>query len=278
MRAVVFLTLLDIGIRKVIKHMSLSSIFASKSGMTQAWDISGKRFAVTKCRVLPNVVLGMQVVSTKDAEPRKQVLIGYGNKKLANMTKPLRSIVEKSGFSKGVAQIRGVAAVAADAEFTPGTIITSSEVLEVGSVVKVQGVTKGRGFAGAMKRHGFHGGPATHGQSDRARAVGSIGAGTTPGRVIKGKKMPGHYGVETQTVKGLIVLHIDNQTGEVWLSGPVPGALNATVQIIPTGAKKSIELNTSASGIVVAAPEVVAPEAEATEVSSDNQENQEVTA
>lgn len=227
----------------------VSSIFATKMGMSQAWDKTGKRWPVTRCKVGSNVVLA--------AQPN-QYLIGFGDKKLKNMTKPLRTIVEKSGFSSGVAQIKAVTPAESEAEAPkPGSLIKAETVLKVGDVVKVQGVSKGRGFAGAMKRHGFHGGPATHGQSDRARAVGSIGAGTTPGKVLKGKKMPGHYGVKTKTVTGLVVLHVDPKTQEVWLSGPVPGSLTSIVRISPVGKTKSVELDPKASGIEVKAEEPV---------------------
>jgi len=104
-------------------------------------------------------------------------------------------------------------------------------------------MSKGRGFAGAIKRHGFHGGPRTHGQSDRQRTPGSIGAGTNPGRIWKGKKMPGHYGVETKTVSGLVVVHIDLNNREIWLNGPVPGYKNSIVRIQKSGVKKDIKLN-----------------------------------
>src|SRR5258708_34763995 len=105
------------------------------------------------------------------------------------------------------------------------------QILQVGDMVTVQGTTKGRGFAGAMKRHGFSGGPKTHGQSDRWRAVGSIGQRTTPGRVFRGKKMPGHYGVDTQTIKGLVVVYVDPETQVLWLNGPVPGHIKSVVTI-----------------------------------------------
>lgn len=246
----------------------LTSIFATKIGMSQAWDVNGKRWAVTKCKVAANMVLGNQDTS---------FLIGYGPKKLANVPKPQRTILTKGGFSSGVKQIQGVRAVseatepASDAESANtlkiGDTVSIESVLSVGDVVKVQGTSKGRGFAGAMKRHNFHGGPATHGQSDRARAVGSIGAGTTPGKVLKGKKMPGHYGHETKTVSNLVVLYIDQDTQEVWLSGPVPGHIKSTVRITPTGKTKEIELNTEASGIQVK-PEQPAPQEESSDASS----------
>lgn len=227
----------------------VTTVFATKLGMTQAWTKAGKRVAVTRCQVEPNVVVGTQPA----VQDHLIFEIGYGAKKLKNMSKPLRSRLEKGGFSFGVRQITGLrVAKPAEGEAAPlqvGQEIALNQVLSVGDVVQVQGVTKGRGFAGAMKRHGFHGGPKTHGQSDRGRAVGSIGAGTTPGRVLKGQRMPGHFGTETQTVKGLVVLHIDPSTKEVWLSGPVPGFATSRVVIEKTGETRPVELDLASAGL-----------------------------
>ena len=226
----------------------LNSVFATKIGMTQAWTTAGKRMAVTRCKVEAMSVVGKQ----PSQDPQSQILeIGYGQKKLKNMSKPLRSKLEKGGFSFGVKEIKGLRVEATADQEVPaiGSTLKPFEILTVGDVVKVQGVTKGMGFAGAMKRHGFHGGSRTHGQSDRARAVGSIGAGTTPGRVLKGKRMPGHMGTETQTVAGLVILYVNPETQEVWLSGPVPGFATSTMTIRKTGETKSVELDLKASGI-----------------------------
>ena len=175
--------------------------------------------------------------------------IGYGTKKLKNMTKPLKTTLEKSGFSVGVKRIRGIRVT--DAENMPkvGTTLSVSDILQVGDVVQVRGTSKGTGFTGAMKRHNFKGGPKTHGQSDRARAVGSIGMGTTPGRVIKGKRMPGHSGDLIVAVKGLVVLHIDPVQKEIWLSGPVPGSIKSIVRIQKENATKKIEILRKQSGL-----------------------------
>lgn len=182
------------------------------------------------------------VVDAKELEPGKKILeVGVGRKKLKNAKKPLRTKLEKSGFSFAPLKIKGVYLMD-EAEVKPGSFIKFAEVMEVGEVVDVQGVTKGRGFAGGMKRHGFKGGPKTHGQSDRARAVGSIGAGTTPGRVLKGKKMPGHYGVETKTVKGLTILAFNETKKEILVAGPVPGHIKSVVRLKKTGNKKPVEL------------------------------------
>jgi large subunit ribosomal protein L3 len=234
-----------------------TQVFATKDKMTQAWTKTGKRVAVTCLHLANNAVIGKK---TDDSQQTVKLEIGYGKKKLKNMTKPLRSKLEKGGFSFGVRGIKEVS-VAADSALQPGDTIKVEQVLQVGDVVNVQGTTKGRGFAGAMKRHGFSGGPKTHGQSDRWRAVGSIGQRTTPGRVFRGKRMPGHYGVELQTVKGLVVLYVDSATQEFWLSGPVPGHITSMVTVAKTGQTKAIELDERASGIVTKVAEVAPAEA-----------------
>jgi large subunit ribosomal protein L3 len=254
----------------------LDAIFATKLGMTQAWLKSGKRLAVTKCKADSNMIVGQQETSVTDKSSRtwnknrQTVLeVGFGTKKLKNMKKPLRNRMTKSGFSFGAQYIQGVRYdLPEESPLKAGDSVSLEQVLAVGDVVKVQGVSKGRGFAGAMKRYGFHGGPATHGQSDRSRAVGSIGSGTTPGRVWKGKRMPGHYGVETKTVSGLVVLHIDPETKEVWLSGPVPGFNTSVVKIEKTGHKKSVELDLAAMGMAPAEAEEKTAAADTAEVSA----------
>lgn len=229
----------------------LQSIFATKIGMTQVWDTKGHRFAVTKCKFTPNVVLGIQNQNSDKLhqdQSAKMYIIGYGQKKLKNVSKPLQTKIKQSGFSFGVSKMKGVFSTS-ETELSAGTVIGVDQVVKVGDVVAVRGVSRGRGFAGGVKRYGFHGGPKTHGQSDRERAIGSIAAGTTPGHIFKGKRMPGHYGVETITVKGLIVLHIDNENQEIWLSGPVPGSKSCLVQISPIGENQEVKLDLKASNI-----------------------------
>ncbi len=239
----------------------ITQVFATKQKMTQAWTKLGKRMAVTQLSVVNNLVIGQKL--SEDQQPLS-FEVGYGQRKLKNVQKPLRSRLEKSGFSVGVAHLKQVAAEK-DSQLKVGDTVKVQDVLTVGDVVKVQGVTKGRGFAGAMKRHGFQGQQKTHGQSDRARAVGAIGNRTTPGRVFRGKRMAGHYGTEVQTVLGLTVLHVDPSTQVIWLSGPVPGHMQGMVQITKTGEKRQIELDIKASGItpavVESAPQVETPEA-----------------
>jgi len=234
----------------------LNTIFATKVEMSQAWSEDGKRLPITKLKVSDNVVLSKKETQDKQVT----VEIGYGQKKLKNVAKPLRAKIAKSGFSFGVKQVEGVKLATQEEGETvieAGQTLALTDVLAIGDVVEIQGSTKGRGFAGAIKRHGFHGGPKTHGQSDRARAVGSIGSGTTPGRVWKGKRMPGRYGCDTKTVSGLVVVYIDQKSNEVWVNGPVPGYRSSTVRISKTGINKEIKLNLGMLGLAIQSePEV----------------------
>lgn len=271
----------------------LNTIFATKLGMTQAWSTAGKRLAVTKCVVADNLIVGEQKVQALEKTPQGVTLkdcrvieVGYGEKKLKNVPKPLRSRLEKSGFSVGVRKVQGVQrfdeAEDTAAALAVGTSVKISDVLAVGDVVEVQGKSIGRGFTGVVKRYGFAGGPATHGQSDRERAVGSIGNRTTPGRVFKNKRMHGHSGDVPKTVTGLVVLHIDADKQEVWLSGPVPGTTSGLLRIRKTGEQKAVELDLKAAGLQVAvAAEAEAPVAEVVaepEVQAETQVTEETAA
>jgi large subunit ribosomal protein L3 len=245
----------------------LSTVFATKIGMTQAWTTAGKRVPVTRCKFVPNIVVGTQPSPTEETI----LEVGYGAKKLKNMPKPQRAQLEKMNVSQGVQRVQGVRVAPSENELPQvGSSIAVETILTVGDVVQVQGTSKGKGFAGAMKRHGFSGAQITHGQSDRQRAVGSIGAGTIPGRVFKGKRMPGHMGDVTKTVSGLVVIHVDPTTQEVWLSGPVPGAASGFVRIVKTGKTKQLDIIKPAGYV-----EPVAEEAQV-EVTADQTENTEI--
>lgn len=241
----------------------LTSVFATKLGMTQAWTESGKRLPVTKCKLDVHQVVALRdehitdrTTLTPELISVKQVVLGYGQRPLPRLSKPLRGMLAKQGLSTGVKTLHAVR-LNDEVDVTtvePGMTIKLSDELAVGDVVQVQGTTKGRGFAGVVKRHGFHGGPATHGQSDRQRAPGAIGQRTTPGRVFRNQRMAGHYGVATKTVTGLVVLHLDAVTGEVWLSGPVPGSINSTLKITKMGRTKAVSLHGKKQEPVLAAP------------------------
>lgn len=199
----------------------MAVILATKSNMTSHYNQRGQRVPVTILEVEPNVV-----VDLKDGK----AVLAIGAKKKVKKTE--NSFVSKIGFAP-----RFMREVKKEGEIKIGDKITVS-LFSPGDAVKITGITKGRGFAGGIKRWGFHGGPKTHGQSDRHRAPGSIGQTTTPGRVFKGKKMAGHYGNEKITVTGLEVLSIDPENNKLFVKGAVPGAKNGYLIVEKTGKVK----------------------------------------
>jgi len=210
----------------------IHQLLATKSRMTQAWTKAGIRIPVTVLSAKDCVVVGQTA-------KQDRLLVGAGKKKLKNMKKPVRSTIAKAGFSFGIRQMKEIRVDGDEKQnLAVGATILPSQVFKIGDIVKVTGTSKGKGFTGVVKRYGFHGGPRTHGQSDRERAPGSIGAGTTPGRVYKNKRMAGRAGNETVTVLGLTVVSINDASGEILLKGIVPGTRNSMVTITRTGEGK----------------------------------------
>jgi large subunit ribosomal protein L3 len=206
--------------------MPLEGLLGRKLGMTQIFDKDGTMQAVTVVEVTP---LTVTQVKTKVKDGYDAIQTGSGTRKKVN--KPLRGHMKKLGDFRRLAEFR----VRGDGEYALGDTI-GLDIFNEGDLVDVRGVSRGRGFAGGVRRHGFHGGPKTHGQSDRHRAPGSIGSGTTPGRVYKGQKMAGHMGAANVTVKNLVVVGKDEAKGLLLIAGGVPGASNGTVRV--THAKK----------------------------------------
>ncbi len=207
----------------------LNSLLGTKLHMTQMFDPKGKRWAATAIQAGPCTIAQ---VKTKDKDGYQAVQISFNSRKRVNQ--PIAGHLKKAGISDAVKYLREVKPDDL-AGLEPGQSFTVSDVFQPGDVVRVMGISKGKGFAGVMKRWKFGGGPRTHGQSDRKRAPGSIGAGTTPGRVVKGKKMAGRMGGDQVTVAGLTVLDIDPETHTLLVSGPVPGANKGLLVITKTG-------------------------------------------
>ena len=204
--------------------MALNGLLGRKLGMTQLFRRDGTVEAVTVIQAGPCVVTQVRTVENDGYDA---VQLGFGERKRLN--RPQRGHLKAAGsVADNVAflrEFRGAAeGVALGQRVGP-------EIFEEGSLVDVVGVSKGRGFAGGVKRHHFRGGPKTHGQSDRHRAPGSIGSGTTPGRVFKGLKMAGHMGAEQVTVRSLEVVASDPARGLLMVKGSVPGARNTVVKI-----------------------------------------------
>jgi large subunit ribosomal protein L3 len=201
-------------------------ILGTKQNMTQMYDESGAVHPVTVVKAGPVVITQVKNVA-RDGYSAVQVAFGTRNKK--NIAKP------QLGHFKGKGEFRDVR------EFrVPGDEITQAEgdtitcdTFSVGDVVEVSGISKGKGFQGVVKRHGFAGGPRSHGQKHSEREAGSIGGGggRAGGRVAKGIRMAGRMGADRVTVKGLKVLMIDSEKGELYISGALPGTRGTLVEI-----------------------------------------------
>lgn len=195
--------------------------------MSQVFTPEGLRLPVTVVKSGPHTVVATK---THQRDGYWAVQFGFGERKIKNLTKPQLGHLKGAGKNSAPKYLKEVR-LSEDEGLTVGSTVQPSTTLEAGDLVNVTGISKGKGFAGGVKRHGFHGGPKTHGQSDRHRAPGSIGQGTTPGRVYKGKKMAGRMGNKQNTIKNLVVLKVDDKTGEILISGPVPGAPGALLTI-----------------------------------------------
>ncbi len=191
----------------------MKAIIAQKKEMTQIFTEDGNVIPVTIVDVNDVYVIGKK---EKDKDGYEATIFGKGKKKNAN--KPEVGKYKKLGFVPNfIKEIRD-AIIGVDEN-----IKVDPTIFKEGEIVTVTGDTKGKGFQGVVKRWGFHGGPKTHGQSDRWRAPGSIGSGTTPGRVYKGKKMAGRMGGNQVTIKNLQIVHIDKENGLIGIKGAVPG-------------------------------------------------------
>ena len=204
----------------------LQGFLGTKIGMTQIFREDGRVVPVTVIQAGPCVVTQ---VKTKETDGYEAVQLGFGDVKRRN--KPESGHLKNSRLSRYLREV----ATEDTSEFKVGQTI-GVDIFEAGEKVDVIGTSKGRGFAGVMKRWNFRGGPRTHGQSDRARAPGSIGGGTTPGKVYKGLKMGGHMGNRRITVKGLEIIEIDTERNRLLVKGGIPGATNSLVQIRRAGA------------------------------------------
>ena len=194
--------------------------------------VKDRRFPVTWIKVGPCVVTNVKNIE-KDGYIAVQ--LGAGSKKSKSLTKPLqnhlKNVIKDKEAPRYLKEIR----VESDTELKVGDLIKVGDVLKSGDVVAITGISKGKGFAGVVKRWGFHGGPKTHGQSDRERAPGSIGQRTTPGRVYKGKKMGGRMGSDQVTLKNLSVIDVDEKENTIAVVGAVPGIFGGLLFIKKIG-------------------------------------------
>ncbi len=189
--------------------------------MTRVFDDQGREIPVTVVQAGPCPVVQ---VKTQETDGYRAVQLGFGAKKEKRTSRPEAGHARKAGLESTPHVLREFE-MAADEELEAGQELTV-EVFEPGDLVKVTGTTKGRGFQGVVKRHGFAGRPASHGHSS-SRTPGSMGPGTDPSRVIKGKKLPGRMGGKRRTVRKLEIVRVDAERHLLFVKGGLPGARNS---------------------------------------------------
>jgi len=205
----------------------MPGILGKKLGMTNIFNAEGDLVPVTIINADPCKIIS---IKTKEKDGYNAVQLGYGERKEKNISKPVLGQYKKNNLKPALAlrEFKG---------FDMNTLKIGDEIkvemFSEGELIKVRGTTKGKGFQGVMRRHGFGGvGGTTHGQSDRLRAPGSIGASSYPSRVFKGQRMAGRMGNQVVTVSNLVVVKIIPQENIIMVKGAVPGAQNSIVELI----------------------------------------------
>ncbi len=207
----------------------MRGLIGQKLGMTQFWRNDGEVVPVTVIQGGPCVITQ---IKTEEQDGYSSIQLGYKDKKESRATQP-----EIGHFKKANTAPKYFVREFRDMEVgdkKEGDAV-DVDLFEVGDLVTVSGTSKGRGFAGVMKRHNFHGGRGSHGKSDQLRAGGSIGASSDPSRVWLGKKMAGRYGGKTATVRNLEVVAVDVANHIVMVKGAVPGPNNGYVELMDRG-------------------------------------------
>ena len=206
----------------------MSGIIGRKVGMTTVFDELGDQIVCTVIEAGPCTVTQ---IKTTEADGYDAVQLGFGDKKDKHTTKALKGHFEAAG-SAPRRHLREFKPFNNGLELSLGDEVTVDAVLAAGDAVDVAGTSKGKGFQGVVKRHGFSGvGETTHGQHNRVRAPGSIGQASTPSRVFKGQKMGGRMGGDRVTMKNLQVVRVYPDKNLVLISGAVPGARDGILEI-----------------------------------------------
>lgn len=202
----------------------ITALLGKKLGMTRVFTDDGRWIDVTVLEAGPCTVVQRK---TKDSDGYDAVQIGFGELKESRCNKPMTGHFSKAGISpkRTLREMR----IEEDSELKPGDEIRA-DIFQSGDRVDVSGTSKGKGFAGVIKRHGFSGGPGGHG-SHFHRTPGSIGQSADPAKVYKGKKMPGHMGNKRITVENLEVVTVDKDKNLIILRGSVPGATGGLVTV-----------------------------------------------
>lgn len=203
----------------------MPGLIGRKLGMTRIFSDEGRAIPVTVLEAGPCPVVQ---VKNEESDGYSAIQVGFGARKHKRTSKAELGHAAKAGLDSAPHLIREFRTVEGDG-YEPGQELTVG-MFEAGQRVRVTGVTKGRGFQGVVKRHGFAGRPASHGHP-MARNPGSMGPGTDPSRVIKGKKLPGRMGGTRETIRNLQVVRVDSKRNLIFVQGGVPGSRNSYVLI-----------------------------------------------
>ncbi len=204
-------------------------MIGTKARMTQVFDETGVVHAATAIVAAP---LTVTQVKTKEADGYAAVQVGAGTRKESRLSKAVKGHLKDLGSLRHLREFRASAPAEGDQPVGGRGDKIEISIFAPGDVVQVSAISKGKGFQGVVKRHGFHGGPRSHGQKNKERAPGSIGGGgRAGGRVVKGMRMAGRMGGERITVKNLRVLQVDPTTNTILISGAVPGRPGTLVEI-----------------------------------------------
>ena len=208
-----------------MKPTTKKAILGKKIGMTRIFNQEGRAIPVTVCECGPCPIVQIR---TDEKDGYSAIQIGYKEAKEKHTTKPLQGQFKKAGvkFQRHLKEFRNY-----EKDVKVGDTITVGE-FEVGDLVRISGTSKGKGFQGVMRRHHFSGGQKSHGQHDRERAPGSVGASSNPSKVFKGKKMAGQMGNKRATLRNLEIVDIIAEKNLLLIKGGVPGASNSLLEII----------------------------------------------
>jgi len=206
----------------------ISTLFGKKMKSTQQFSENGIRMPVTYVEVLPHTIT---LVEPTGRGTRIEMAFGIAKK----LTKAIEGHSKKAGMTEKPRFFRSIIEKEIGETEKVGAVVKLGDVFSSGDMIRVTGISKGKGFAGVVKRHHFKGGPKTHGQSDRERSPGSIGSTTTPGRVFKGKRMAGRLGGERVVVRHLRIVSVDEKTNVMGIKGVIPGSIANIVEIEKEG-------------------------------------------
>jgi large subunit ribosomal protein L3 len=208
----------------------MSALLGKKIGMTNVFSSEGKLVPVTVVQVGPCVVTQ---IKTNETDGYNALQLGFDEKPVEKLNKPIAGHLKKTG-DKGFRVLREFRTDDAES-VKPGATI-GIDIFAIGDKVNISGISKGRGFQGTIKRHGFSRGPETHGSRNH-RKPGSIGNSAWPGKVFKGKKLPGHMGTNRETVKNLTIVDIKHEDNLLLVKGPLPGFKTGILEVQKTDKK-----------------------------------------